>query len=188
MSASIPQQSLQYHSPATSATAIPPISERTRLDIDTRSESHNGLPVNGESSQGAVKREMSLSLPAPVMNGGNGNDTRSGNESTPGPSTAGGEKKRKKKGWKGWAMVIEDEQGNVIEVNDGPDPGPLPPRRARAVPAPVKTRTSPVLVDGQLGIQQQQASVRSEYLYNLILGFNAHILVRTVQITISSGT
>jgi hypothetical protein len=65
---------------------------------------------------------------------------------TPGPSTAPlptpatatpngnaptdkPEKKRKKKGWKGWAMVIEDAQGNVLEINDGPPPAPLPSRR-----------------------------------------------------------
>lgn len=60
----------------------------------------------------------------------------SGNESTPGPSTgpalANGEKRRKKKrGWKGWALVMEDEQGNLVDVPDDPESEPLPPKRAR---------------------------------------------------------
>ena len=29
--------------------------------------------------------------------------------------------KKKKKGWKGWALVIEDDDGNVLEVRDGGD-------------------------------------------------------------------
>jgi hypothetical protein len=27
-------------------------------------------------------------------------------------------KKKKKKGWKGWALVIEDDDGNVLEVRE----------------------------------------------------------------------
>jgi hypothetical protein len=60
----------------------------------------------------------------------------SGNESTPDPNPnppLNGEKKRKKKGWKGWALVIEDAEGNIIEVNDGPKPEPLPPRRPKPI-------------------------------------------------------
>lgn len=62
----------------------------------------------------------------------------SGNESTPGPPGSGvgraikkdkeGDKdkdgkpkKKKRKGWKGWAMVVEDEDGNVLEIRDGPE-------------------------------------------------------------------
>ena len=30
-------------------------------------------------------------------------------------------KGKKKKGWKGWALVVEDDAGNVIEVKDGED-------------------------------------------------------------------
>jgi hypothetical protein len=30
-------------------------------------------------------------------------------------------KKKKRKGWKGWAMVVEDEDGNVLEIRDGPE-------------------------------------------------------------------
>jgi hypothetical protein len=41
------------------------------------------------------------------------------------------EKKRKKKGWKGWALVVEDDKGNILEINDGPEPDPLPSRRGR---------------------------------------------------------
>lgn len=51
------------------------------------------------------------------------------------------EKKRKKKGWKGWALVVEDDHGNILEINDGPEPDPLPSRRGRlgreVVTAPV---------------------------------------------------
>ena len=36
-------------------------------------------------------------------------------------------RKRKKKGWKGWAVVVEDEEGNVIEVRDR---GESPPKVA----------------------------------------------------------
>lgn len=39
-----------------------------------------------------------------------------------GESTVGGDrpetKKKKKKGWKGWALVVEDEDGNLIDVKE----------------------------------------------------------------------
>jgi hypothetical protein len=55
-----------------------------------------------------------------------------GNYSVNGEGVPKPEKKRRKKGWKGWAMVVEDDQGNVLEINDGPAPDPLPSsRRAR---------------------------------------------------------
>ena len=31
------------------------------------------------------------------------------------------QKKKRKKGWKGWALVVEDEAGNVLEVRDRGD-------------------------------------------------------------------
>jgi hypothetical protein len=56
------------------------------------------------------------------------------------------EKKRKKKGWKGWALVIEDEQGNVLEINDGPAPAPLVRREKKSAP-----------------VEEQKAVVKSKY-------------------------
>ena len=49
-------------------------------------------------------------------------------------SNAGGEKitkKGKKKGWKGWALVLEDEEGNVIEVRNR---GESPPKHTEPTP------------------------------------------------------
>ena len=42
-------------------------------------------------------------------------------------------KKGKKRGWKGWALVLEDEDGNVIDVRDG---GESPPDREHPSPQP----------------------------------------------------
>jgi len=48
----------------------------------------------------------------PVADGGHGSGSGSGDAAGMKP------KKKKKKGWKGWALVLEDEEGNVIEVRD----------------------------------------------------------------------
>jgi len=57
------------------------------------------------------------------------------------------EKKRKKKGWKGWALVIEDDLGNVLEINDGPAPDPLPSSRRARTGRDSTTATVPPVPD-----------------------------------------
>lgn len=48
---------------------------------------------------------------------GRSSETMSGAESVIGEGKIG--KKGKRKGWKGWALVLEDEDGNVIDVKPG---------------------------------------------------------------------
>jgi hypothetical protein len=52
-------------------------------------------------------------------------------------------KKTAKKGWKGWALVVEDEQGNVVDV---PDPEPVEPVAGRG-----SVDLTPIPSRGELG-------------------------------------
>ena len=61
--------------------------------------------------------------------------------STVGDTPTGGEvkpKKRKKKGWKGWALVIEDDDGNVLEVRDRGESPETARKAAEAVQSQAK--------------------------------------------------
>lgn len=163
---------------STASDFIPSVSERTRLARDTpTSASMNGdgsMLANGHTGTGngigeasgsgsgsAPRREPTSSVNMDA-------DANGSSESIQDP-TKNGEKKRKKKGWKGWALVIEDEQGNIIEVNDGPKPEPLPPKRARTrPPGPITTNSSDInarspslLTDGHMGKPTSSTS-RSE--------------------------
>lgn len=82
--------------------------------------SSGGHPLTSSSSITYVNGSSGIrasSEPVAGAGGGRSSEVMSGAESSVG---AGGEKpkKGKKKGWKGWALVVEDEEGNVIEVRD----------------------------------------------------------------------
>lgn len=51
--------------------------------------------------------------------GGKGNEGMSGSEAAASADKSG--KKKRKKGWKGWALVVEDEDGNMVDVDDQGD-------------------------------------------------------------------
>jgi hypothetical protein len=117
---------------------VVPLAE-TRANISpTRSERTRILGSAGRTFASPTPRNLNTSL----GNDNNGEGSSGGNVdngSEAGPSSAVpnsaviGEtgKKRRKKGWKGWALVIEDDNGNVLEINDGPEPDPIRPRRGR---------------------------------------------------------
>lgn len=152
MSSSVLQRSsssshLQTASASAQGTAsefIPSISERTRLGRDTPTtptsmNGHGSVHANGHAGNGIGEASRSGSSSAPRREPSSSvnmdAEVNGSSESIQDP-TRNGEKKRKKKGWKGWALVIEDEQGNIIEVNDGPKPEPLPPKRPRTTARP----------------------------------------------------
>ena len=180
-----------HSTPATPSEFTPSISERTRPGRETPTSSFS-MNVNGNGNghmlelggggEGSAPRREPPSINMDANRNGTGIPSVSGNrdnmiESIPDPT-----KKRKKKGWKGWALVIEDEQGNIIEVNDGPkQDGPLPPRR----PKPITTnshshsrshsnsnsngnaRSSALLTDGHSGSKHNSAPTRSELSFTI---------------------
>jgi hypothetical protein len=40
------------------------------------------------------------------------------------PAPSAPAKKKKKRGWKGWALVVEDDDGNLLEVREDGSPPP----------------------------------------------------------------
>lgn len=118
----------------------PTRSERTRT-LESAGEfasttPHTHTNGNASGSNGVMRDGLNVMQETkPITNNLNRN----------GEGSVKPEKKRKKKGWKGWAMVIEDDHGNILEVNDGPEPDPLPSsRRAKAVANSVIAPVPPV--------------------------------------------
>ena len=70
--------------------------------------------VNG----GQQRRTGASATPGPAADNGAADANANGSGSGSGDAAGAKPKKKKKKGWKGWALVLEDEEGNVIEVRD----------------------------------------------------------------------
>ena len=102
----------------------------------------DGREVNtyGDARPMDIDPTPSLGVKIPLLNGStplqtNGTDGDHTNDSTPlpvrssssDPEHASGEpsKKRKKRGWKGWALVVEDAEGNVLEVRERGESPPM---------------------------------------------------------------
>ena len=97
-----------------------------RMNTDT------ALPLVGSSSSsigsgagedrdvngGQQRRTGASATPGPAADNGAADANANGSGSGSGDAAGAKPKKKKKKGWKGWALVLEDEEGNVIEVRD----------------------------------------------------------------------
>jgi hypothetical protein len=124
----------------------PSRSERTRT-LESTGEFASPIPTlhtNGQASGSNGNHHNGLNgvhVDPNVGSSANGNGEGSGGGSVK------PEKKRKKKGWKGWVVVVEDDAGNILEENDGPEPDPLPSSRTRGgrnstgAPVPPKEET-----------------------------------------------
>jgi hypothetical protein len=110
----------------------PSRSERTRT-LESTGEFASPIPIptlhtNGQASGSGSNGNHHIGsngvhIDQQMGSSANGNREASG--------SAKPEKKRKKKGWKGWVVVVEDDAGNILEENDGPPPDPLPSSRTR---------------------------------------------------------
>ena len=132
----------------------PSRSERTRT-LESTGEFASPIPIpiptlhtNGQASGSGSNGNHHIGTNGVHVNmGNNANGIREASGSVK------PEKKRKKKGWKGWVVVVEDDAGNILEENDGPEPDPLPSSRTRngrnSTGAPVPTKTEQPVVKSE---------------------------------------
>lgn len=89
-----------FHSPAFATLADSVKNSPRRVTSQLNADPH------AASSSSSVRNGSSGSVSAELRGG----------SATPAEVKA--KPKKKKKGWKGWALVIEDDDGNVLEVRD----------------------------------------------------------------------